>query len=91
MSELNCRSQSVFLGDNLDVLRGLNRHIADAVITDPPFNSNRRYHHLFGTRPKYKSGKTKPGFADAWTLDDVRAEEHELLGRVHAKIDGDLA
>ena len=79
MSEMNCKSQTVFLGDNLDIMRGLNRRIADAIITDPPFNSNRRHNHNFGTPPKTKSGQPKPGFDDAWTMDDLRAEEHELL------------
>lgn len=79
MSEMNCKNQTVFLGDNLDIMRGLNRRIADAVITDPPFNSNRRHNHNFGTPPKTKSGRPKPGFDDAWTMDDLRAEEHELL------------
>ena len=79
MSEMNCKNQTVFLGDNLDIMRGLNRRIADAIITDPPFNSNRRHNHNFGTPPKTKSGQPKPGFDDAWTMDDLRAEEHELL------------
>ncbi len=76
---MNCKNQTVFLGDNLDIMRGLNRRIADAIITDPPFNSNRRHNHSFGTPPKTKSGQAKPGFDDAWTMDDLRAEEHELL------------
>ena len=75
----NARSGTVFLGDNLDIMRGLNRRIADAIITDQPFNSNRRHNHNFGTPPKTKSGQAKPGFDDAWTMDDLRAEEHELL------------
>ena len=76
---MNCKNQTVFLGDNLDIMRGLNRRIADAIITDQPFNSNRRHNHNFGTPPKTKKGQPKPGFDDAWTMDDLRAEEHELL------------
>ncbi len=72
--------------DNLDVLRGLNRNIADAIITDPPFCSNQFYEHPFGTDPKDKKGKPKPGFDDAWTLDDVRAEEHKLIHNRHPEI-----
>ena len=73
------KNRTVYIGDNLDVMRGLNRCIADAIITDPPFNSNRRYEHAFGTPSADKKGRKKPGFDDAWTMDDVRAEEHELL------------
>ena len=79
MSELNCKNQTVFLGDNLDIMRGLNRGIADAIITDPPFNSNRRHNHNFGTPPNAQSGQPKPGFDDAWTLHAERGEEYELL------------
>ena len=70
----------------MDVLRGLNRGIADAVITDPPFCSNEYYEHCFGTDPKDKKGREKPGFDDAWTLDDVRAEEHKLIHDKHPEI-----
>lgn len=59
MPEMNCANRSIFTGvDNLDVLRGLNRGIADAIITDPPFCSNQFYEHPFGTAPKDRKGKT---------------------------------
>ena len=85
--EMNLLNRHVLTGvDNLDALRGLNRNIADAIITDPPFCSNQFYEHPFGTDPKDKKGKTKPGFDDAWTLDDVRAEEHKLIHNKHPEI-----
>lgn len=60
MPEINCSNCSFFRGDNLPILRGLNRGIADAVITAPPFCSNEFYEHCFGTDPKDHKGKTKP-------------------------------
>lgn len=86
MSRPNVKNQSVFIGDNLDIMRGLNSGIADLIATDPPFNKERRFDHIFGTNPKTKTGKTKPGFDDAWTMDDVRKEEHELLGKLHSGV-----
>ena len=35
----NCKNRTVFIGDNREVMLGLNAEIADAIITDPPFNS----------------------------------------------------
>ena len=80
---MNCESQTLFIGDNLPILRGLNSGIADLIATDPPFNKERRFNHVFGTNPKDRQGKTKPGFDDVWTLDDVTQEEHELLNSQH--------
>ena len=83
---MNCKNQTVFIGDNLPILRGLNSGIADLIATDPPWNKERRFNHLFGTNPKDKKGREKPGFDDAWTLDDVKEEEHELLNSQHPDI-----
>ena len=80
---MNCKNQTVFIGDNLPILRGLNSGIADLIATDPPFNKEKRFNHPFGTNPQDRKGKTKPGFDDAWTLDDVTKEEHELLNSQH--------
>ncbi len=64
-------------------MRGLNSGIADLIATDPPWNKEKRFNHLFGTKTKTKTGKDKPGFDDAWTLDDVTKEEHQLLREQH--------
>ena len=34
----NCKNRTVFIGDNREVMLGLNAEIADAIITDPPCN-----------------------------------------------------
>ena len=83
---MNCENQTVFIGDNLPILRGLNSGIADLIATDPPWNKEKRFNHVFGTNPQDGKGKTKPGFDDAWTLDDVKKEEHELLNDQHPDI-----
>ena len=58
MPEMNCKNQTVFIGDNREVMLGLNAEIADAIITDPPWNKEKRFNHPFGTDPKDKKGKT---------------------------------
>lgn len=69
MPEMNCSNRTVFIGDNLPILRGLNSGIADLIATDPPWNKKKQFNHPFGTKTTTKTGKKKPGFDDAWTLD----------------------
>ena len=39
----NVSDRTIWTGDNLDILRGLNSASVDLVYLDPPFNSNRNY------------------------------------------------
>ncbi|MDE0152490.1 MAG: DNA methyltransferase [Gammaproteobacteria bacterium] len=76
MSEANFASESVWTGDNLPVLRGINSECIDLIYLDPPFNSNRTYEAPIGSKAAGAS------FKDAWTLDDVDVHEHgELADR----------
>ena len=80
---MNVHNQTVFIGDNLDIMRGLNSGIANLICADPPFNKNKKFNHNFGNSGKTRAGKVKPGFDDAWTMDDVKEAEHELLSGCH--------
>ena len=39
----NFADRTIWTGDNLDILRGLNSASADLIYLDPPFNSNQNY------------------------------------------------
>ena len=39
----NFADRTIWTGDNLDILRGLNSSSVDLIYLDPPFNSNRDY------------------------------------------------
>ena len=52
-------TNTLYIGDNLYVLNGLNSEIADLIYLDPPFNSNRDYNSKFGTN-----------FSDIWGRDE---------------------
>ncbi len=69
----NIKPQTIFTGDNLDILRGFNSEIVDLIYLDPPFNSNQDYVAPIG------SPAAGAEFKDTWTMDDVKAEEHGLL------------
>ena len=87
MAKLNCKNQTVFIGDNREVMLGLNSGCVDLVCADPPFNKEKRFDHVFGS-PRQK-GKKKPGFDDkwdGWLMTPQRAEELALLEKCHPQI-----
>ena len=76
MSKANFASGTIWSGDNLPILRGMNSACVDLVYLDPPFNSNRNYEAPIGSKA------AGAAFKDAWTLDDVDVCEHgELADR----------
>ncbi len=58
-------NHTIFTGDNLDIMRGMDDNSIDLIYHAPPFNSNRRYEAPIG------SEAAGAGFKDAWTLDDT--------------------
>ena len=44
MPEQNFQNRTLFHGDNLNFLRGMNSETIDLIATDPPFNKNRDFH-----------------------------------------------
>ena len=61
----NFADKTVWTGDNLDILRGLNSASVDLIYLDPPFNSNRNYAAPVG------SAAAGAAFKDTWTLSDL--------------------
>ena len=39
----NFADKTIWTGDNLDIMRGMNSESVDLIYLDPPFNSNRNY------------------------------------------------
>lgn len=66
-------NRTIFTGDNLPILRGMNTESIDLVYLDPPFNSNRHYEAPVGSKA------AGAAFKDAWTLDDVDVAWLELI------------
>ncbi len=89
----NFTDRTIWTGDNLDILRGLNSETIDLIYLDPPFNSNKNYAAPVGSRA------AGAAFKDTWTLDDLDvawmgliADEHPAIaylldtsGKVHGK------
>ncbi len=69
----NFASGTVWTGDNLPVMRGINSGCIDLIYLDPPFNSNEDYAAPIGSRA------AGAAFKDTWTLSDIDVYEHGEL------------
>ena len=70
---MNVENRTIFQGDNLDILRGLDSETIDLIYLDPPFNSNRTYEAPIGSQA------AGAAFKDAWTLSDLDNAWHGEL------------
>ena len=70
MTAPNWANRTMWTGDNLDIMRGMNSESVDLIYLDPPFNSNRNYAAPIG------SEAAGAAFKDTWTLDDVDLAWH---------------
>ncbi len=76
MAQPNFTNRTVWVGDNLHVMRGINSECVDLIYLDPPFNSNQDYAAPIG------SIAAGAAFKDTWTLSDIDVHEHgELADR----------
>ena len=76
MAQANFSNRTVWVGDNLHVMRGINSACIDLIYLDPPFNSNQDYAAPIG------SIAAGAAFKDTWTLSDIDVHEHgELADR----------
>ena len=69
----NWRHQTLWTGDNLGVMRGMNSETVDLVYLDPPFDSNKDFSAPIG------SIAAGAAFKDTWTPGDL---DTDWLGRV---------
>ena len=69
----NVPNRSIFEGDNLDVMRGINDACVDLIYLDPPFNSNRDYAAPIGSKA------AGAAFKDTWDLTDVDEAWHNEI------------
>ena len=70
---MNWKDKTIFIGDNLHVMRGMNSDSVDLIYLDPPFNSNRNYAAPIGSQA------AGAAFKDTWTLNDIDIAEHGEL------------
>ena len=77
MSTPNWANQTLWTGDNLDIMRGMNSDTVDLIYLDPPFNSNADYAAPIG------SEAAGAEFKDTWGLSDINVAWHGLVKAEH--------
>ena len=76
----NVNPKTIFTGDNLPIMRGMNSESVDLIYLDPPFNSNANYAAPIG------SEAAGAEFKDTWTLNDVDAAWLDLIEVKHPQL-----
>ena len=77
VSQPNWANQTIWTGDCLDIMRGMNSASVDLVYLDPPFNSKSNYAAPIGSKA------AGAAFKDTWTLSDVDVEWINLIEAKH--------
>ena len=80
MSGPNWANQTIWTGDNLPIMRGMNSASVDLIYLDPPFNSNANYAAPIG------SEAAGAEFKDTWALQDVDIAWLDLIEAKHPEL-----
>lgn len=73
----NIKPKTIFTGDNLPIMRGINSESIDLIYLDPPFNSKTNYAAPIGSKAAGAE------FKDTWTLSDVDNAWLDLIETKH--------
>ena len=65
---MNNQNRTLYIADNLDVLRNIDSESIDLIYLDPPFNTKKQYKALIGSNAEGAS------FKDTWTDEDIQLE-----------------
>ena len=76
----NWTNQTMWTGDNLPIMRGMNSESVDLIYLDPPFNSKANYAAPVG------SPAAGAEFKDTWTLQDVDIAWLDLIEQKHPRV-----
>ena len=77
---MNVDNRTLFIADNLDIMRGMDSESIDLIYLDPPFNSKKQYKAPIGSPAEGAS------FKDIWTDEDVRDGWHSEIAEDYPQI-----
>ena len=77
---MNVDNRTLFIADNLDIMRGMDSETIDLIYLDPPFNSNRNYKAPIGSPAEGAE------FKDIWTDEDIKYEWHGVIAAEHEEL-----
>ncbi|MCY4185461.1 MAG: DNA methyltransferase [Rhodobacteraceae bacterium] len=76
----NWENQTIWTGDNLDIMRGMNSESIDLIYLDPPFKSNANHAAPIGSKAAGAE------FKDTWTLQGINITWLDLIEAKHARL-----
>ena len=77
MADLNVANRTLFIADNLPILRGINSESIDLIATDPPFNKGVTAFEGITTAGQNVS------YSDVWSWTDVQSEWTDAIANEH--------
>lgn len=80
MSSPNWENKTIWTGDNLPIMRGMNSRSVDLIYLDPPFNSKANYAAPIGSKAAGAE------FKDTWTLSDIDVTWINLIEEKHPQL-----
>lgn len=80
MAAPNWINETMWTGDNLPIMRGMNSASVDLIYLDPPFNSNHDYAAPIGSQAAGAE------FKDTWSLRDIDVAWLDLIEQKHPKV-----
>ena len=85
MANTDSLNRTLFIGDNLPILKGIDSEIVDLIATDPPFNKGVKAFEGIVTAGTDKKGK-KVSYKDVWTWGDVQEEWTQAIKTNHPNL-----
>lgn len=76
----NVQPSTMFIRDNIEIMRGIDDECIDLIYLDPPFNSKHNYAAPIG------SEAAGAEFKDMWSLDDVDAQWISMIAKEHQNL-----
>ena len=77
---MNVENRTLFIADNLDIMRGIDSETIDLIYLDPPFNTNKQYKAPIGSPAEGAE------FKDIWTDEDVKHEWHGEIAEQYQEL-----
>lgn len=77
---MNVKNRTLFIADNLEIMRGIDSEMIDLIYLDPPFNTNKQHKAPIGSRAEGAE------FKDIWTDEDIKHEWHGEIAEQHQQV-----
>ena len=77
---MNFDNRTLFIADNLDIMRGMDSGTIDLIYLDPPFKSGKQWKAPIG------SPAAGAEFKDIWTDEDIKDEWHGQIAAEHEEL-----